>query len=43
MRDLYRRMLRTPDLGDHQIGEMRQRLIRLAEALCEHVWGKGFY
>jgi hypothetical protein len=43
MRDVYRRMLRTPDLTDKEIDEMRKHVIGLAQAVCEHVWGKRFY
>lgn len=43
MRDVYRRILRTPNLSDKEIDDMRQHVIRLARALCEHVWGKPFY
>lgn len=43
MRDVYRRLLRMPDLSDQQINDMRKHVIRLAQALCEHVWGKPFY
>lgn len=43
MRDSYRALLGRPDLGDREIDEMRQHVIRLARAVCEHVWGKRFY
>jgi len=43
VRNVYRKLLRKPDLSDNEIDEMRQRVIRLAQALCEHVWGKRFY
>jgi hypothetical protein len=43
MRDAYRRALQRPDLSDREIDEMRLHVIRLAQALCEHVWGKRFY
>ena len=43
MRDVYRRMLRTSDLTDREIDDMRQHVIRLAQVLCEHVWDKRFY
>jgi hypothetical protein len=43
MRDVYRRMLATPGLSNREIDEMRQYVIRLAQVLCEHVWGKRFY
>jgi hypothetical protein len=41
--ELYRRVLGRPALTDREIEEMRKHLIRLAETLCEHVWGKNFY
>jgi hypothetical protein len=41
--DVYRRMLRTPELTDQEIDDMRKHVIRLAQVLCEHVWGKRFY
>jgi hypothetical protein len=43
MRELYRKVLRTPGLNDKEVDEMRQHVIRLARTLCEHVWGKRFY
>jgi len=43
MRDAYRKMLRRPNLTDQEIDEIRQCVIRIAQALCEHVWGKRFY
>ena len=43
MRDVYRRVLRKPHLTDKEIDHLQQHVIRLAQALCEHVWGKGFY
>lgn len=43
MREVYRSMLRTPDLADQEIDDMRKHVIRLARALAEHVWGKRFY
>jgi hypothetical protein len=41
-RDAYRRMVQRHDLSEKEIDEMRQHVIRLARALCEHVWGKRF-
>jgi len=43
MHDVYRRMLRRSDLPDQEIDDIRQHVIRFAQALCEHVWGKRFY
>jgi hypothetical protein len=43
MRHVYRSSLQIPDLTDQKIDEMRQPVIRLAQILCEHVWGKRFY
>ena len=43
MREGYRRLLQRPDLTDQEIDAMRQHVIRLAQALCEHVWGMRFY
>jgi len=43
MRDVYRRLLQRPDLTDQEIDDMRKHVIRLAQVLCEHVWGKPFY
>ena len=41
--DFYRDVLHMPDLTDREINEMRQNVIRLARAVCEHVWGKKFF
>ncbi len=43
IRDFYRKVLHMPDLKDREIDQMRQNVIRLARAICEHVWGKKFY
>jgi hypothetical protein len=43
MRDLYRKVLGRPELTDREIDEMRKHVIRLAQTICEHVWGKRFY
>jgi hypothetical protein len=43
MRDTYRKVLEAPDLADREIDDMRQNVIRLAQALCEHVWGNRLY
>lgn len=39
----YRTLLGRPELADADIAEMRANLRRIAETLCEHVWGKPFY
>jgi hypothetical protein len=41
--DKYRRILRMPDLSNKEIDEMRKYHGLLAQAICEHVWGKKFY
>ena len=41
--DKYRRTLGMPQLTDREIDEMRRNLQLLAQAICEHVWGKKFY
>ena len=41
--DEYRRILKTPDLTNKEIDEMRKHLNLLARTICEHVWGKKFY
>ena len=43
MSDVYRRLLQRPDLTDQEIDDMRKHVTRLAQVLCEHVWGKPFY
>ena len=43
VRDIYRRILQTRNLSDQEIDDTRQHVIRLAQTLCEHVWGKRFY
>ncbi len=43
MREVYRKILQSPDLSDQEIDEMRQHVIRLAQVLCEQAWGKRFY
>jgi hypothetical protein len=43
MRDVYRKMLQTPQLSDQEIDETRKHVIQLARTICEHVWGKRFY
>jgi tRNA C32,U32 (ribose-2'-O)-methylase TrmJ len=39
----YRRLLKRPRLTDREVEVMRQNMIRLAQTICEHVWGKEFY
>lgn len=39
----YRRLLRRPGLTVEQVEEMRKHVIRLAQTICEHVWGKTVY
>jgi hypothetical protein len=41
--ELYRRVLKKPQLTDKEIDEMRKHVILLAQIICEHVWGKKFY
>jgi len=41
--ELYRRVLRMPDLTEREIREMRKHLTELARTICEHVWGERFY
>jgi hypothetical protein len=43
MSDVYRRVLRKPHLTEKEVDDMRRHVIRLAQALCEHVWGKGIH
>jgi hypothetical protein len=43
MRDVYRKNLQKPVLTDNEVDAMRQQVIRLAQTLCEHVWGKLLY
>jgi hypothetical protein len=43
MGDLYRKVLGRPELTDQEIDEIRKHMIRLAQTVCEHVWGKRFY
>jgi hypothetical protein len=39
----YRKILGRPALTDREIEEMRKHIIRLAQTVCEHVWGKRLY
>lgn len=41
--DLYREILAMPELAEREIDEMRTHVIRLAQTICEHVWGKKLY
>jgi hypothetical protein len=43
IREGYHKMPQVPDLTDREIDDMRQHVIRIARAICEHVWGKRFY
>lgn len=43
IRDVYRKALVKEDLRDQEIDAMRQHVIRFAQAICEHVWGKRLY
>ena len=43
IRDFYRQVLHMPGLTDKEINHMRQNVIRLARAICEHVWGKKVF
>ena len=39
----YREILERPDLSRKEIDEMRENVRLLAQAICEHVWGKKLY
>ena len=39
----YRRIFRRTDLTDKEIDAMRNPVILLAQAICEHVWEKKFF
>jgi hypothetical protein len=39
----YRRLLKRPHLTGRDIVAMRRGMIRLAQTICEHVWGKKFF
>lgn len=34
----YRNILHKPELLESEIDEMRQNVILLAEAICNHIW-----
>ena len=36
-------ILKMPNFANCEIDQMRQNVIRLARAVCEHVWGRKFY
>ena len=39
----YREILEMPDLSRKEVDEMRENVRLLAQAICEHVWGKKLY
>ena len=39
----YRKVLVHPTVTGQEVDEMRKNVIRLAQTICEHVWGKRFY
>ncbi len=39
----YREVLGNPDLSMEAIDDMRELVHWLAQAICEHVWGRSFY
>ena len=39
----YREILELPDLSRREIDEMRENVRLLAQAVCEHVWGRKLY
>jgi hypothetical protein len=41
--DRYREILEMPHLTPKEIDRMRQNLLAIARAVCEHVWKKKFY
>jgi hypothetical protein len=43
LRQRYRKVLGWKTLLDQDVDEMRTHIIRLAETISEHVWGKRFY
>jgi hypothetical protein len=43
IRELYRSAFGQPALSDQELVAMREHVIRLAQTICEHVWGKRFY
>jgi hypothetical protein len=43
LREQYRILTGQATLSDQQVEEMRRNVIRLAQSICEHAWGKRFY
>lgn len=43
LRGRYREILGRPRLSDAQIDQMRAHVRLLAQAICEHVWGKKVF
>jgi len=43
LRRRYREILGRPRCSDGQIDRMRTHIRLLAQAICEHVWGKKVY
>jgi len=43
IRDFYREVLPRPGMTDRETDRMRQNVIRLTRAVCEHAWGRKFY
>jgi hypothetical protein len=43
IQEQYRSVVGRLALIDQQVDEMRKHMIRLAQTICEHVWGKRFY
>jgi hypothetical protein len=41
--DRYRELLKAPDLTKKEIDAIRRHVQRLAQAICEHVWGKNVF
>jgi hypothetical protein len=41
--DQYRAALNRGRLTEEQIDAMRVKMQRLAEVICEHIWGKEFF
>ena len=39
----YRQILEMPDLSRKEIDAMRESIRLIAQAICEHVWGKRLY
>jgi hypothetical protein len=43
LRERYRLILDRPESTDREIDAVRQHVIRIAQTICEHVWGKKLY